>query len=98
MTKPQARPSLASAATAKPVRGAGAESPRPLKHEAGAMAPLSLFSMYFLGAWAGTPGAACVSRRLFRARSTPAPTHSSAGAPHRPDPKAAAAWPSNSDS
>jgi hypothetical protein len=58
MTKPQARPSLASAATAKPVRGAGAESPRPLKHEAGAMAPLSLFSMYFLGAWAGKPGAA----------------------------------------
>ena len=58
MTKPPTRPSPASAAAAKPARGAGAESPRPHKHEPGAMVLRPLFSMYFLGAWAGKPGVA----------------------------------------
>lgn len=53
MTKPQARPSPAT----KPASLAGAESPRPLKHEPGAMASRPLFSMFFLGAWGGKPGA-----------------------------------------
>lgn len=61
MAKPQARSSAAiSAATspaAKPASLAGAQSPRPLKHEPGAMVARPLFSMFFLGAWAGKPGA-----------------------------------------
>ncbi|WP_411880892.1 hypothetical protein [Polaromonas sp. YR568] len=63
MTKPQARPSPASATAAKPAHDAGAESPRPLNHEPGAMVLRPLFSMYFLGAWAGKPGAARGSKR-----------------------------------
>lgn len=60
MTKRQARPDAASSAAspaAKPASLAGAESPRPLKREPCAPPALPLFSMYFLGAWAGNPGA-----------------------------------------
>jgi len=61
MTKRQTRPDAASSAAspaAKPASLASAEtSPRPLKHHPSDMAALPLFSMYFLGAWAGKPGA-----------------------------------------
>lgn len=60
MTKPQARPYAApspSSPAAKPAALARAEtSPRPLKHDPSATAALPLFSMFFLGAWAGKPG------------------------------------------
>ena len=54
--KHQARPCAASSPAAKPASLAGAESPRPLKRDPSATAPLPLFSMYFLGAWANKPG------------------------------------------
>jgi hypothetical protein len=57
MTKPQARPSAVTSPAAKPASLAGSESPRPLKQDPGAMASRPLFSMFFLGAWAGKPGA-----------------------------------------
>lgn len=57
MAKPQARPYAATSAAAEPAPDARAESPRPPKHEPGAMVSRPLFSMYFLGAWAGKPAA-----------------------------------------
>jgi hypothetical protein len=63
MTKPQARPDAAPSPAAKPASPARAESPRPLKHDPSAAAALPLFSMYFLGAWAGKPGAGRGPRR-----------------------------------
>jgi len=62
MTKRQARPYTASAASAahaaaRPASLAGAEThPRPTEREPSATAALPLFSRFFLGAWAGKPG------------------------------------------
>jgi|GEM_PF-1272715 len=66
MTKRQARPDAASAASAahaaspaaaRPASLAGAEThPRPTEREPSATAALPLFSRFFLGAWAGKPG------------------------------------------
>jgi hypothetical protein len=62
MTKRQARPYAApspSSPAARPASPAKAETnPRPFKHDPSAMAALPLFSMFFLGAWTGKPGAA----------------------------------------
>jgi len=61
MTKRQARPdaALSPSAAARPAVLARAEtSPRLLKHDLSAPPALPLFAMYFLGAWAGKPGAA----------------------------------------
>jgi hypothetical protein len=62
MTKRQARPDTASAASAaspaaaRPASLAGAEkNPRPTEREPSATATLPLFSRFFLGAWAGKP-------------------------------------------
>jgi hypothetical protein len=58
MTKRQARPYAAPSLAAKPAALARAEtSPRPPGHDPSATAGLPLFSMFFLGAWAGKPGA-----------------------------------------
>lgn len=57
MTKRQARPYAAPSLAAKPAALARAESPRPPGHDPSATAALPLFSMFFLGAWAGKPGA-----------------------------------------
>ena len=57
MAKPQARPSAVPSPAAKRAPLAGAQSPRPLKQDPGAMASRPLFSMFFLGVWAGKPGA-----------------------------------------
>lgn len=57
MTKPQARPYAAPSLAPKLASPARAESPRPPGHDPSITAPLPLFSMFFLGAWAGKPGA-----------------------------------------
>jgi hypothetical protein len=58
MTKRQARPYTAPSPAARPAVLARAEaSPRPLRHDPSASPALPLFAMYFLGAWAGKPGA-----------------------------------------
>jgi len=53
MTKRQTRLYAASASPAR-----AETSPRPPKHDPSAPPALPLFAMYFLGAWAGKPGAA----------------------------------------
>lgn len=58
MTKRQARPYAAPSPAAKPAALARAEiNPHPLKNDPSATAALPLFSIFFLGAWAGKPGA-----------------------------------------
>lgn len=58
MTKRQARPYAAPSPAAKPAALARTETnPHPLKRDPSATAALPLFSMFFLGAWTGKPGA-----------------------------------------